>query len=132
MKPKTEQEVKQEIENLKQLRKTLDISWHPVLDAQIFVLENNLDKKQVLDKFENPETSERVLNLALYAYKWLNGTADPMMLLREIGYSRSLANFKDDLKDDFETEFDDEGDEYQTAQRKTLLKMWTPKKTSVF
>ena len=99
---KTPKKIKQELRALKLFRAELDnIDWLEVLDAQIFVLKNNLSKEQILDEFEYSETPERVLSLAFYARDWLDGVADSMTLLREIGYYQNLIDFDNELRDDY-------------------------------
>ena len=98
--PKTPKEIRREIKRLKALKNILDVDWLKIIAAQIRVLTDNLNKEQILDEFEGPETPEHALSLILYAREWLDGTADSIILLREIGFYRSLIDFEDEFKNE--------------------------------
>ena len=76
---KTQEEIQKEIEALKAVRpKVRPRSMFgddnlASLDAQIEVLENDMDDDDIYDKYDHADASEYVLEAALYARQWIDG-----------------------------------------------------------
>ena len=80
---KTQEQITKEIKALKTVRPNV----HPrsmfgddnlaALDAQITVLENNWNNNEIYDRFDRTNSSEHILESALYARQWIDDEEDP-------------------------------------------------------
>ena len=79
---KTQEEIKKEIEALKAVRpKVRPFSIFgddnlANLDAQVDVLEHDLDSDDIYERYDHAAASEYVLEGALYARDWMDGERD--------------------------------------------------------
>ena len=80
---KTSEQIKKEIEALKTVRPNVrptsmfgDDNLSSV-DAQITVLEENMDDDDISDKFDRTSSSEYILESALAARQWIDDEEDP-------------------------------------------------------
>ncbi len=98
---KTKQEIQTEIEALKVTRKELnDYDWNLIIDAQLDVLLNHLNREQILDKYGQRSVDKVILYLALYVHDWVSGQARKNLLATIEAVTQYRA-FKDD---DFNTD----------------------------
>lgn len=76
---KTQKEIQNEIEAMKNIR--LKIRPRSIFgddnlaqfDAQLYVLENNLDTDDIYDEYDHSGIDKEVLSAAEYAREWLDG-----------------------------------------------------------
>lgn len=79
---KTKEEVKKEIEALKAVRpKIVPRSIFgddnlAMLDAQVNVLEDDMDDDDIYDRYDHADVSEHVLEGAIDARRWINGESE--------------------------------------------------------
>lgn len=79
---KTQKEIKKEVEALKAIRpKVKPYSMFgddnlAALDAQVDVLENDLDNADIYERYDYCNSSEHVLEAALDARNWVNNELD--------------------------------------------------------
>lgn len=87
---KTQEEIKKEIEALKTIRpKVRPHSMFgddnlAMLDAQVDVLENDLDNDDIYDRYDHAGASEYILEGALYARQWIDGEAECDSLAKDM------------------------------------------------
>lgn len=87
---KTQKEIKKEIEALKAVRpKVRPRSMFgddnlASLDAQINVLENDLDNNDIYNKYDHADASEYVLEGAIYARQWIDGESESDSLAEDM------------------------------------------------
>lgn len=80
---KTSEQIKKEIEALKTVRPNVrPISMFgddnlTALDAQIDVLEDDMDDSEIYDRFDRISSSEYILEAALAARQWIDDEEDP-------------------------------------------------------
>lgn len=80
---KTEEQVKKEIEALKTVRPNVrprsmfgDDNLGSV-DAQIVVLENDMDGEDIYEMYDRTSSSEYILDAAIAAREWIDDEEDP-------------------------------------------------------
>jgi len=79
---KSKEEIKNEIKSLQAIRP--DVRPRSMfgddnlaaLDAQIEVLEHDLDNEDIYDRYDHADSSEYVLDSALHARQWINDEED--------------------------------------------------------
>lgn len=87
---RTQEDIKDEIEALKAVRPK--VKPHSIfgddnlamLDAQVDVLENNLDPDDIYDKYDHTDASEYVLEGALEANNWRDGYSESNSLAEDM------------------------------------------------
>lgn len=90
MAQKTQEEIKKEIEALKAIRpKVRPHSMFgddnlAMLDAQVDVLENDLDSNDIYDKYDHADVSQYVLEGALEADNWKDGNCESDSLAEDM------------------------------------------------
>ena len=80
---KTQGEIKKEIEALKAVRPK--VRPHSIfgddnlaqLDAQVEVLEHDLDNADIYERYDHAGADENALEAALYARQWIEDDVDP-------------------------------------------------------
>jgi len=79
---KTKEQITKEIEALKAVRPNVrprsmfgDDNLGSI-DAEIDVLENDMDNDDIYDKYDRTQYSEYILSSALYARQWINDEED--------------------------------------------------------
>jgi len=81
---KTQKEIQSEIKALKSIRSKVrsrsvcvfDADNLAQLDAQVAVLENNLDDDEIYDRYDHSGMDEEVLMAAQDARQWIEGESD--------------------------------------------------------
>ena len=79
---KTEKEIKKEIKALKAIRpKVRPFSAFgddnlAQLDAQVVVLEEDLDNNEIYDRYDHSGISEEIISAALEARNWIDGESE--------------------------------------------------------